>query len=57
MGKYIVEGNFEGNSFSHIVDASSRKQAKLRVGFHVTGGGDNLKDFMSGSSIKVRASN
>lgn len=53
--KYIVYGRFKGKRFKKLVEADSKKQAKLRAGFKVTGGGYEVNEFMNTRRIKVKS--
>jgi hypothetical protein len=53
--KYKVSGNYNGIEVDEIVNAYSKKQAKLKAGFiKGFGGRDKMKSFMNSKKIKVR---
>ena len=52
--KYLVIGKFEGKKIKEVVDASTKRQAKLKVGFKCGFGGYKMSDYMKSSKIKVK---
>ena len=54
MKEYRVFGNYGRKSISETINASSKKQAKLRAGFKTGFGGSELRKFMKSRNIQVR---
>jgi hypothetical protein len=54
MAIYQVIGNYNGKKINTVVDASSKKQAKLRAGFKNGFGGNEMGGFMKSTKVKVR---
>lgn len=54
MKKYKVTGIFEGKKISEIVNANSKKQAKLKAGFKSGFGGFKMSSFIKSKSVRVR---
>lgn len=53
MKKFRVTGNFEGRRINETVNASSKKQAKLKAGFSAGFGGSSIRKFMKSRKVKV----
>ena len=54
MKKYKVTGIFEGKKISEIVNANSKKQAKLKAGFKSGFGGFKMSSFIKSRSVRAR---
>jgi len=54
MKKYLVRGRYKGKKIHEVVVASSKKQAKLMVGFRTGFGGNEMSGFLKSRTVKVR---
>jgi len=54
MKKYKVTGKYEEKKIDKVVNANSKKQAKLKAGFMTGCGGNKMKGFLKSRNIKVR---
>lgn len=52
--KYKVYGKYDGKKFKEKIEANSKKQAKIKAGFKLGFGGNDLGEFMKSRKVKVR---
>ncbi len=52
--KYKVTGSHKGKKIDIIVQASSKRQAKIKAGFRYGFGGVEMSGFMNSRQVKVR---